>query len=259
MLSDQLKKSRPRITKIERHAEKSVPVSAQPDAKWTLDQITGFLGEQRSILDSYVRKLAIHTFCLGHGLTLAHEKVPYGKWGAYLADIGISVSTDHRARAIYAEYKNCEQKLDQLSITEAYRSAGISLGKAEPKVSLADDDDSDEVTQVQGNDDGENEAVDGPVDSEPPQESEEDESEIVKPSISPASLATSKPKIETPPKEDLDSVGRRLAKLLMLARFIAQELQAVESPSDRLHCIKVIDELEEVLNEIKEGLGDEDE
>lgn len=252
MLSDQLKKYRPRITQF----KKSEP---QPSMKWTLDQITGFLGQQRSIVDSYVRKLAIHTFCLGHGLTLAHEKVPYGKWGAYLAEIGISVSTDHRARAIYAQYKDCEQKLDQLTITEAYRSAGILLEKAEPNVSLADDDVAESVTQVQGNDDTENEAVDEPVDSEPPQESEEDHDEIVKPSISPASPGASKPKIEPPPKENPDSVGRRLAKLLMLARSIAQELQAAESPSDRVHCIEVVDELEEVLNEIKEGLGDEDE
>jgi hypothetical protein len=68
--------------------------------------------------------MAVHRFREGFALTLAHKKVGYGGWGAFLKQHGISSSSDDRARKLY-EMAKSEKDLDGLQIMEAYERFGI--------------------------------------------------------------------------------------------------------------------------------------
>ena len=101
----------------------------RPDFSWSADE----LGERAKWHDTQCatlgRKMAVQRYWEGHALRLARAKVPYGQWGWFLKTHGISKSSDHRARTLFARVGS-ESELEGLEITEAYERHGIVPKKA---------------------------------------------------------------------------------------------------------------------------------
>ncbi|WP_373651410.1 hypothetical protein [Schlesneria sp. DSM 10557] len=64
----------------------------------TLKQLKPLITKEYNLVESFRKKLAIHTYRLGRLLTLANKQVEYGQWGVFLEHLGVSSSTDLRAR-----------------------------------------------------------------------------------------------------------------------------------------------------------------
>lgn len=105
---------------------------AVPDESWEANRLGEFASAEQKRLRLYDRKMAIHAFRLGHALSLAHEKVPYGDWGKFLKKFHVSEATDWRARKLYDEAKT-ENALKSLGIADAYKKFGINRSEKKQK------------------------------------------------------------------------------------------------------------------------------
>lgn len=103
----------------------SFPTVGKPESSWTIDQLGQFAKQNDKRCRQLGRKLAVHRYREGQALTLAHKKVPYGKWGWFLKKYRISKSSDNRARQLFAKVGS-EEELRSLEITEAYERHGIT-------------------------------------------------------------------------------------------------------------------------------------
>lgn len=107
---------------------------AVPDESWEANRLGEFAFAEQKRLRLYDRKMAIHAFRLGHALSLAHEKVPYGDWGKFLKKFHVSEATDWRARELYKTAKN-EQALRGVGLMEAYKKYKVCKSQKKPKPS----------------------------------------------------------------------------------------------------------------------------
>ena len=223
--------------------------SDSPDQSWSLDKLKTCILENRDAIRSFRRKMAIHTHRLGCALSVAYQKLPRGKWAKFLKHVRISVATDNRARKI-AKFFADEAELNGMTVTQAYRKAGIPLGKPEPEIELDKGE----------NDDGEESAASKPEPERELHEGENDESDLNEDGEKSAAKnsktkrqskkrpAAPELKEDTEPKEDPGSFGLRLAQLVERAAWLA-EVAPAQSPTQ-----SEVDHWRDLVGEVRDYL-----
>lgn len=129
--SSTVKELRPKRRRV---ASKQHQQFDTPDKSWEPNRLGEFACAEQKRLKLYDRKMAVHALRLGHALTFAHEKLPYGEWGKFLKKFKLSEATDWRARKLF-EVAKTEQAVKGLGLMQAYKAFGINKGQKKPKPS----------------------------------------------------------------------------------------------------------------------------
>lgn len=227
-----------------------------PDASWSLDQLQDAAKSKNDEILECVKRLAIHVYRLGRVLTVAKPKAKHGEWGPFLAHARIAVATDYRARKLFEFFKS-EAELDGLEICDAYRRAGVPLGKSaflqNPKSSEA------RLAGVDRNSPDSDE--DNPESESESEDEDEDEDKCIDSTATAASANNAAPKrvttsTETKPGPKEDSFGLRLAELRTRAEWLVEKANSVGAKGEELALLlDLIEQTCKFLSAVKEELN----